>query len=187
MSKSIMVGLLLGLLSGSCGGTSGVSLHATPTNIPLVTRNYKIIAHGLRADVCKSVFFGFGIDDTSYAKAIKKIHEQVPTGIGQDYQLVNVVEDKTFEFYLFGGKKCTVISADVAVLLEPVAAPMVKGDDPRAARGKRPAEEMVKKVEHESPLAETASVPKPADDAGTKAEKKKDVKKNEKKELMLER
>ena len=156
MSKSIVVVLLTSLLCVSCGGTTGVSLHATPTEVPLVTRNYEIIAHGLRADACKAIVFGFGIDDMSYARAIKEIHKQVPSEIGQDYQLVNIVEDKTFEFFLFGGKKCSVISADVAVLLEPVAQPMVKWKDPSGSDVESPHKPMVTTQKPEPEIVDKA-------------------------------
>ncbi len=173
MSKSILFVLLLALMCVSCGGTTGVSLHATPTEVPLVTRNYEIIVHGLRADACKAIIFGFGIDDMSYARAISEIHKQVPRRIGQDYQLVNVVEDKTFEFFLFGGKKCTVISADVAVLLEPVAQPMVRVKEPSTAGVDNPHKSMVPTQDPEPEVGDKIV-------AGGEMEKEKEEKPKEK-------
>ncbi|HQO35545.1 MAG TPA: hypothetical protein PLG59_12840 [bacterium] len=112
--------LVLFAMVSACGGAKPKQFVSDTTNVELVQRNYEIVLHGLRADVCKVSVLGMGKADISYANAIKAIHKKVPPQLGADYQLVNVVEDKTFEFYLFSWKTCTVISADVAILKEPL-------------------------------------------------------------------
>jgi hypothetical protein len=91
----------------------------------LVERNYTFVAHGMRGEACKSSFLGFGIGDRSYAEAISQIHKTVPEKFRPEYQLVNVVDDWTFDFYLLVWRSCTVVSADVVVLREP-ALPVVE-------------------------------------------------------------
>ncbi len=129
---------VLVLLLAGCGGTEATSLHSRQTSVTLADRNYEFVMHGVTGEACRSVFLGFGVDDTSYASAIEKIHKQVPSRYGQEYQLVNVVEDTTFEFYLFVWKNCTVLSADVLVLKEAVP-PMGVQSRPRGEAPKAPA------------------------------------------------
>jgi hypothetical protein len=109
------------VVSAGCGGTTAGSFQSAATTLPLALRNYDVVKHGLRAEACSTKVLGLGIGDVSYAAAIAKIHEQVDKmKLGVQYQLVNVVDDWTFEFYFIAWKNCTVVSADVVVLREPV-------------------------------------------------------------------
>ena len=102
-----------------CGGVTAGSFQSMPTSVPLAERNYKFVMHGLRGEACRISVFGFGINDRSYAAAIKEIHKQVPQKYRPDYQLVNVVDDWRFHFFLLAWENCTVVSADVVVLSDP--------------------------------------------------------------------
>ena len=43
-------------------------------------------------------------------------HKQVPPKYRPEYQLVNVVDDRSFKFFLIGWERCTIVSADVVLL-----------------------------------------------------------------------
>jgi len=105
-------------LASSCGGIRPVQFQSPATGVPLAPRNYTMYKHGLKGEACNVYVFGFGIGDESYNDAIARIHDQVAVK-HKEYQLVNIVEDSTFEFYLFSWKSCTVITADVVILEQP--------------------------------------------------------------------
>ena len=117
----VVLSVALAALAG-CGGVRPVAFKSEATGVPLAQRNYKMYKHGLRGEACNTYVLGFGIGDESYSDAIAKIHEQVDAQ-GREYQLVNVVEDSTFNFYLFAWKSCTVITTDVVILEQPAYFP----------------------------------------------------------------
>ncbi|MCK9463735.1 MAG: hypothetical protein M0R80_29295 [Proteobacteria bacterium] len=118
---AVFVGVitLVAISTTGCGGVRAGSFQSQPTFVPLAERDYRFVQHGLRGEACKTTVLGFGIDDHSYAAAIKQVHRQVLKKYRPDYQLVNVVEDWTFKFFLLAWKNCTVVSADVVVFGDP--------------------------------------------------------------------
>lgn len=101
-----------------CGGTfpNGMSVQTNPTTIPLAERQYEFVERGLQGEVCQVKVLGLGIGDSSYARALDELRSQVPEDLGNDYQFVNVVVDKSFEFYLLAHRVCTIVTADLVSL-----------------------------------------------------------------------
>jgi len=160
-----------------CGGAKAGSFQSRPTHVPLVERNYTFVAHGIKAEACKFSVLGFGIGDRSYAEAISQIHKTVPEKYRPDYQLVNIVEDRSFSFYLFVWDSCTIVSADIVVLKEPVAplavnAGVGSGEDaaPVTTAGEEPAAPSTETSKTKADV--TAPVGKPAAKAPDKPKPK---------------
>jgi hypothetical protein len=162
------------LAASGCGGTTAGSFQSRPTSVPLVERNYTFVAHGMRGEACKRSFLGFGIGDRSYAEAINRIHQTVPEKFRPEYQLVNVVDDWTFDFYLLVWRSCTVVSADVVVLREPVV-PLVMPAGAGPGENAAPAADAVEEPPApaaDKPKDKADSVPAPAGKPAAKAPEK---------------
>jgi hypothetical protein len=126
MKRCVLCTTGFGILVGSialaaisitgCGGATAGAFQSAPTTVPLAERSYRFAMHGLKGKACRLSILGFGIADRSYAAAIGEIHKQVPPKYQPEYQLVNVVSDWSFEFFLLGWENCTIVSADVVLL-----------------------------------------------------------------------
>src|SRR5262245_4547364 len=97
--------LLLLLLSTACTNAAPVKLAGQPPTVRLVEKDYRIVRHALSARTCKTFVLGLGGGDTSYAATMKELLAQVPSDLGTDFQLVNLVQDSHTEWYLFAWKR----------------------------------------------------------------------------------
>jgi hypothetical protein len=97
------------------------SLHGTPPWSSIAKRNYQIIAHGVSGMACKETVLGIPISRKRLKDAYTTVYK-LANGHAQnrEYALINVVHDTSYSFYVVYAESCDIITADVALLKEPV-------------------------------------------------------------------
>lgn len=118
----VLIGLCtVSVLSAGCGAALSDAFVSPTAKVELARRHYRVVKHGLEARACAVRVLGIGVGDLSYARAAAALNEKaIASGMTGEYTFVNVVASRNVEFYLLGWRTCTVVEADIAVLLEPV-------------------------------------------------------------------